>query len=167
MNIRNIASGLLLSALLVTAAAAMNKTNFSGQWVMDKAKSEGVPADMEQRMKVEQEGDTIEIETDLFQGDNITTVPDKYLVTGKVVALHAKLGTGEETVGKRLAQWNEDGKGFAVNDVAEFETAKGKVTITTKRKWAMGADDKSLVIEMTRTGPQGTTKSKRTFTRKY
>jgi hypothetical protein len=121
MNIRNIIGGLLLSALLVTglvtAAAAMNKTNFSGQWVMDKAKSEGVPADMEQRMKVEQEGDTIEIETDLFQGDNITTVPDKYIVNGKELGIPAKMGTGEETIAKRLAKWNQDGKGFAVNDL--------------------------------------------------
>lgn len=66
-----------------------------------------------------------------------------------------------------MAKWNEDGQGFAVNDVAIFETAKGKVKITTERKWAMGADNKSLVIEMTRTGPQGTTTSKGTFNRKY
>ena len=164
MNIRKTSGGLLLSVILFTVVVAADKTNFSGRWVMTQA--EGIPADMKQNMKVTQDGDKVEIETDLFQGDNVQTVPDQYTLDGKETQYHTRLASGEETQAKRIAKWNADGNGFEARDVAVFDMADGKVTITTVRKWLAAADGKSLVIEMSRSGPQGTVTSKRTFTRK-
>lgn len=166
MNTIHLISRLFLSALLMVSALASEKVNFNGQWVMDKARSEGLPPEMNQNMKVEQDGDKISIETDLFQGDNVQTVPDSYTLDGKEVEIPVRLTSGEETKAKRLAKWNESGNGFEVRDVAVFDTSEGKVTITTVRKWAMATDGKSLVIELSRIGPNGSNTSKRTFTRK-
>jgi hypothetical protein len=158
-----ILSSLLFAALLLTVAAA-EKANFHGQWVMTKA--EGIPEGMQQRMKVEQDGDDVRIETDLYQGDDVQTVPDHYRLDGNEIEFPVKLQTGEETKGQRIAKWNEAGNGFEVRDVSVFDTAEGKVTITTVRKWLLAADGKSLVIEMSRTGPNETVSSKRTFNKK-
>jgi hypothetical protein len=160
---RSIISSLLFAALLPTVVAA-EKANFHGQWVMTKA--EGIPEGMQQRMKVEQNGDDVRIETDLYQGDEVQTVPDHYRLGGSEIEFPVKLQTGEETKGKRVAKWNEAGNGFEVRDVSVFETANGKVTITVVRKWLLAADGKSLVIELHRTAPAGDTHTKRTFNRK-
>ncbi|HEX4950233.1 MAG TPA: hypothetical protein VFZ34_26435 [Blastocatellia bacterium] len=47
-----------------------------------------------------------------------------------------------------------------------FDIPEDKVTITTVRHWLWTADDKSLLIEMMRTAPNGTISSKRMFVRK-
>ena len=166
MNIHNTISGLLLSVLLFITIVAAGKADFSGLWIMDKSKSEGLPPDMEQRMRVTQDGDRIEIETDLFQGDNVNTVPDRYNLDGKEVETPLRLNSGEQTNGKRTTKWSDEGRGFEVRDAAVFDMPNGKVTIMTVRKWALAADGKSLVIEINRTGPDGVVSSKRTFNRK-
>lgn len=162
MRILQIISSLLLIATLCFATA--DKANFQGQWVMTKG--EGIPPDMKQNMKVEQDGDDVRIETDLFQGDEVQTVPDHYLLDGREIEFPVKLQTGEETTGKRVAKWNDAGNGFEVRDVSVFDTKDGKVTITVVRKWALAADGKSLVIELHRTAPAGEVHTKRTFNRK-
>lgn len=162
MNKRQILITILTASMIALIVMATEKANFKGQWVMDKAKSEGLPPDMEQRMKVEQDGDKIEIETDVFQGDNINTVHDRYIVDGKEGEVTAVNNAGEQTQAKRIAVWNKEGDGFEVRDVAKFE----KETFSTVRKWKLSADGKSLVIELQRTGPQGSSSSKRTFNKK-
>lgn len=154
-----------LSLLCLTVMAA-DKANFHGQWIMDKNKAEGIPPNMEQHMKVEQNGDDVRIETDLFQGDDVQTVPDHYLLDGREIEFPVKLQSGEETKGKRVAKWNEAGNGFEVRDVSAFDTANGKITITMVRNWALAADGKSVVIEIHRTAPEGEIHTKRTFNRK-
>lgn len=156
--------GVLLLFVLLVPALAADKANFQGEWVMTKG--EGLPDGMQQRMKVEQNGDDVRIETDLYQGDDVQTVPDHYFLDGREIEFPVKLQTGEETKGKRVAKWNDAGNGFEVRDVTVFDTANGKVTITMVRKWLLAADGKSLVIEIHRTSPDGEMHTKRTFNRK-
>lgn len=157
--------GMILLSLSLLALAA-DKANFSGLWVMDKSKSEGLPPNMDQKMKLTQEGDKLELATDLFVDDNVNTVHDEYSINGKEVEFTSRLSTGEETKGKRVAKWNADGKGFEVNEESVFETPDGKVTVTLQRKWQMSADGKTVVIELNRKGPEGAITTKRTFNRK-
>ena len=158
--------GMFLLSLLLTAALAEDKANFSGSWIMDKSKAEGLPPNMDQKMKITQEGDKLELTTDLFVEDNVSTVHDEYIINGKEVEFAARLGNGQETKGKRVAKWNADGKGFEVNEESVFETPEGKITITLQRKWTLLADGKTVVIELNRKGPEGTITTKRTFNRK-
>lgn len=154
---------LLLLPLLVIA---QTKADFSGVWIMDKSKSSGLPENMEQKMRVTQEGDKLDLETDIFVGDDVNTIHDGYQLNGKEADYPARLQSGQQTNGKRTAKWNEDGRGFEVRETATFDTPEGKVTITMQRKWALSADGKTLVIELNHTGPNGPISTKRTFNRK-
>lgn len=166
MGFRRRSIGLFAVSLLCLTVGATNKANFDGQWIMDKSKAEGIPPNMEQRMKVVQDGDKIDIETDLFEGDEVNTVPDHYLLDGKEHELSMRLTSGGETKGKRMARWNETGNGFEVRDIATVDTTDSKITITMVRKWLLGDDGKSLIIEILRTAPEGEIRTKRTFNRK-
>jgi hypothetical protein len=155
---------LLLSCL--SAALAAGKADFSGVWVMDRSRAEGIPPNMDQKMRVRQDGDRLDLETDLIVNDDINTVHDGYELSGKEVEFTARLGSGQETRGKRVAKWSADGAGIEVNEAATFDTPDGKFTITMRRKWTLSADGKTLVIELNHTGPNGPVSSKRAFTRK-
>ena len=58
-----------IMALSVIALAA-TKPNFSGTWTMDRARSFGLPPDMNQTMVITQKDDQIELETKLIQPNN-------------------------------------------------------------------------------------------------
>ena len=164
MKIRN--SFFAVALLLPLLVSAQNKANFSGVWMMDKSKSSGLPENMEQKMRVTQEGDKLDLETDLFVGDDVTTVHDGYVINGQAADFPARLQSGQQTTGKRTAKWNDDGLGFEVREAASFDTPEGKVAITMQRKWALSADGKTLVIELNHTGPNGPISTKRTFNKK-
>ncbi|MBS1811967.1 MAG: hypothetical protein JST84_27645 [Acidobacteria bacterium] len=157
---------IVLILLLPLLAIAGEKANFSGQWMMDKAKSSGLPENMEQKMRVKQEGDKLELETDLFIGDDVQTIHDSYTFNGQEADFPARLQSGQQTTGKRIAKWNEDGKGFEVRETATFDTPEGKVTTTMQRKWTIADEGKTIVIELNHTGPNGPISTKRTFNRK-
>ena len=52
MRLRGILLGMALSLSCLTAALAVGKADFSGVWVMDKSKAEGIPPDMDQKMRI-------------------------------------------------------------------------------------------------------------------
>ena len=156
MNIRKTSGGLLLSVILFTVVVAADKTNFSGRWVMTQA--EGIPADMKQNMKVTQDGDKVEIETDLFQGDNVQTVPDQYTLDGKEVEF--KPAAPPNATGKRTASWLPNGRGILIKDETSVD---GKVVSTVTRKWTLATDGKTLTVDYYIDRPNGTFESKRVF----
>jgi hypothetical protein len=57
-------------------ALAVTKPNFSGTWNMDRARSFGLPPDMNQTLTITQKDDRIEVETRLIQPNNERTVKD-------------------------------------------------------------------------------------------
>jgi hypothetical protein len=156
----------MTSSLLCLTALAFGKADFNGIWVMDKSKAEGIPPNMDQRMRVRQDGDRLDLETDLIVNDDINTVHDGYDLSGKEVEFTARLGNGQETKGKRVAKWSADGAGIEVNEEATFDTPDGKINITMRRKWTLSADGKTLVIELNHMGPNGPVSSKRAFNKK-
>ncbi len=157
--------GMTLLSLTLTAPAA-DKADFSGVWIMDKSKAEGIPPDMNQKMTVRQNGDRLDLETDLIVNDEINTVHDGYDLSGKEVEFTARLGAGQETRGKRVAKWSANGSGIEVREEAAFDTPEGKVSITMRRNWSLSPDGKTLMIELNHTGPNGPISSKRVFNKK-
>jgi hypothetical protein len=155
-----------LSLLCLTAALAAGKADFNGIWLMDRSKAEGIPPNMDQKMRVRQDGDRLDLETDLIVNDDISTVHDGYDLSGKEVEYTARLGAEQETRGKRVAKWSADGAGIEVNEEATFDTPDGKVSVTMRRKWMLSSDGKTLVIELNHSGPNGPVSSKRVFNRK-
>jgi hypothetical protein len=152
--------------MIFAIANAASKVNFSGTWVMDKSKSEGLPPEMEQTMVVTQEGEKLSLETTLITGEQRQTVQDSYTLNGVAENFTPRLGGGATGKGNRIAKWSADGNGIEINEDAKIETPDGEVGTTMKRKWALSADGKTLTIELQFNGPNGEIVSKRTFVKK-
>jgi hypothetical protein len=163
---RKIAAGgvaVALVALSLVVAAAAAKADFSGKWVMDKTKSEGVPPNMEQTMTVTQTGDKIELETKIVAPQGERVIKDSYNVDGKEAEFTPQIMQGGSGKGKRTAKWSADGATLEVNETATLEGPNGSDEVTATRKWSLAADGKTLTIEMTVSGEQGMQKTKRVF----
>jgi hypothetical protein len=166
MKGKTLVAGFVGLMLLAGIAIAGSKANFSGTWVMDKSKSEGVPPEMEQTMTVAQDGDKLTVETNLITGDEKHSVKDGYTLSGATEDFTPRYGPNLTGKGKRTAKWTADGNGFEVSEDAKLETPDGDANITMKRKWQLSADGKTLTIELTFNGPNGEVNSKRTFIKK-
>ena len=155
--------GVLLFTTIVVVA---QKPDFSGDWTMDRARSFGMPGNMQQTMVVEQSGDQIELETKLIQPDNERFVKDSYLLDGKE---HEFTPQGPPNAppakGKRTSNWLPGGRGIVVNEVTTSQTPKGTVTSQLTRKWTLAANGE-LIIDMYIDGPNGSFETKRIFKRK-
>jgi hypothetical protein len=157
----SIAAALMAMSLVVAAAAA--KADFSGKWVMDKAKSEGVPPAMEQTMTVTQTGDKIELETKITAPQGERVIKDTYTADGKETDFTPQGAQGVIGKGKRTAKWAADGKTLEVSETATLEGPNGADEVSATRKWSLAADGKTLTIELTFSGEQGMQKTKRVF----
>src|SRR5262245_23215317 len=156
---------LLLSLVPAWSAVAIPKANFSGKWVMDKEKSEGIPKGMEQVMTIVQNGDQLDVTTKVYPDVDMiaSLVNDIFDLSGKETEFVAQRA-GIPGKGRRTAKWAEDGRGF---DVAE-ETAvdmpqQGTVKTQITRKWTLSADGKTITIELVSKDPQREVKTKRVF----
>ena len=149
--------------LVFSGAVFAAVPDFSGTWTLDKAKSEGLPAGMNQEMTVKQTGDKLSLETKISVEHGEQSLSDVYTLDGKEMEFSPKAGalTGK---GKRTAKRTADG--FEVEESGVFDTPNGEVTVKISRKWTLSADGKSLIIEMTSVNPSGTQKSKRIFSKK-
>jgi hypothetical protein len=163
---RKIAAGSVaatLVALSLVVAAAAAKVDFTGKWVMDKAKSEGVPPNVEQTMTVTQTGDKIELETKIVTPNGERVIKDTYTVDGKETDFTPQGPQGAMGKGKRTSKWSADGAALEVSETATLNGPNGSDEISATRKWSLAADGKTLTIELAFSGEQGMQKTKRVF----
>ncbi|HVF92189.1 MAG TPA: hypothetical protein VNH22_19140 [Blastocatellia bacterium] len=165
---RKIAMSAALAAVFaMSIVMASAKTDLTGTWVMDAARSEGLPPGMDQMMKIVQAEDKINIETKVVTDEGEQVVSDSYVLNGKEVEYKPTFGPPDmEKKGKRTARWTADGNGIEVVEVATLESPNGPVEVNMKRKWAISGDGKTIVIELDFNGPNGPVHTKRTFTKK-
>jgi hypothetical protein len=151
-----------MMALSLIAFAA-TKPNFSGTWTMDRARSFGLPGDMNQTLTILQTDDKIELETKLIQPNNERTVKDTYILDGKEYEFTPPAPPNQEPPkGKRTAVWLPGDKGIQVTELTT--TAKG-VTTQTVRKWTISGQGE-LVIDMYIDNPNVSYEAKRIFIKK-
>ena len=160
-----LAVAFVCSFLAAAAVMAVDKANFTGTWVMDRSRSEGVPPDMEQTMTVTQNGDTVNQETKVVTDQGDQSVAASYVLDGKEVEYPVKRAIGEGK-GKRTAKWATDGNGFEIREEENVETPNGLVVLKFARKWAIAPDAKTLTIELDIDTPNGKQHTKRTFIKK-
>lgn len=166
MKRRIVTASIIALVFALSVSAALAKANFSGTWVMDASKSEGIPTSIQQEMTVVQTDDTIKLETKVKTDEGDFAIADSYVVNGKEVEFVPQTPEGPNGKGKRTAKWTADGNGIEVIEQATFETPDGPVSQQMTRKWTLSADGKSLIIELSAKGPEGTTNTKRFFTKK-
>jgi hypothetical protein len=144
------------------SATAAQEPKFSGTWALDKSRSEGLPAGMDQTMTVEQTGDRIDIVMTVFSDQGEREVRDQFILDGK----ETEFAPAENSKGKRTSTWSADGRGFDVIEEATIERGAGPESFKVMRHWRLSDDGKTLTIEMSFNEPSGPGKSKRVFVKK-
>jgi hypothetical protein len=158
--------GVLFLLLACSATVSAQKLDFSGSWTMDRARSFGLPGNMNQTMTVTQSGDEIQVETKLIQPGNERTQKDTYVLDGKErdftppVPPNAPANTPPPK-GKRIAYWMPGNKGILVDDVTTTETPNGPTITKVTRKWTFSNGE--LVIDMYVDNPNVSYEAKRVF----
>jgi hypothetical protein len=156
-----IAALFILTCALLSLAAV--KPDFTGAWNMDRARSFGLPANMNQTMTISHKGDQIEVETKLIQPGNERTVKDTYMLDGKEHEFTPTTPAGQPPAkGKRTANWLPGGNGITVTDVTVSETPKGQQTSQVVRKWTI-SNQGELIIDMYVDSPTVSYEAKRIF----
>ncbi|HEY5839506.1 MAG TPA: hypothetical protein VIT19_10765 [Pyrinomonadaceae bacterium] len=155
--------GLLLVA---SATVSAQKLDFNGSWTMDRARSFGLPGNMNQTMTVTQSGDEIQVETKLLQPNNERIVKDSYVLDGKERDFSPPPppnapANAPPPKGKRTAYWMPGNKGILVDDVTTTETPNGPSVTKTTRKWTLSNGE--LVIDMYVDNPNVSYEAKRVF----
>jgi hypothetical protein len=154
----------LIGALTILPAPAA-QTDFTGTWVLDTSRSEGVPEGMEQTMTVKQSGDRIEIETHSRTPMGERRVPDVYVLDGRETDFQPVLNVEASATGMRTSRWSEGRNAFEATERATVQGPDGEITVTAVRRWTLSPDGETLTIELTNRGPQGEMTSTRVFTR--
>jgi hypothetical protein len=153
---------LALGALCVAA-----KIDFSGTWLLDKSKSEGLPPGLDQTMTVTQAAERVDIETKLVGAQGEQIIKDTYILNGKETEfVPPVLGGNKAKTGKRTSTRAADDNGFDVREEAVIEGPEGGAKIKATRRWMLSTDGKILTIVMSFDGPNGVTNTKRVFVRK-
>ena len=156
---------LITAAIFVLSviALAAAKPNFNGTWTMDRARSFGLPADMNQTLTITHKEDRIELETKLIQPNNERTVKDTYVLDGKEYDFTPTVPPNQPpATGKRTAVWLPGDRGIQVTDVTTAETPKGPVKTQTVRKWTISGQGE-LIVDMYVDNPNISYEAKRIF----
>ena len=159
-----IGAAAVVIALCMAVASA--KADFSGTWILDKSKSEGLPPGMDQTMTVVQTGDKLSLETKLIGEQGEQVVADSYTLDGKEAEFTPKTPNGPAGKGKRTAKWTANGNGIEVTENSTFDGPEGPVNVQMTRLWTLSEDGKTLKIDIAAEGPNGKQQIKRTFTKK-
>jgi hypothetical protein len=156
--------------IFCVVAMANPKPNFSGAWVMDRGRSFGQPANMQQSMTVTQTEDQVTVETKLTLPDSERIVKDTYMLDGKEyeftppLPLNAPPNT-PAAKGKRTANWLPNATGILVTEVITSETPKGPSTTQIMRKWTLSNEGELTITNFVDT-PSVSYESKRIFLKK-
>lgn len=161
---------LVVAAAFLSAGvnvAAAQKVDFSGTWALDKERSEGLPPGMDQTMTVRHSGDRVEVDAKLSGPRGEQEVKDQFVLDGKEAEFTPPVLNGARAEkGKRTSKWSADGKGFDVSEEATIDGPDGPATVRATRRWQLSDDGKTLTVEMSFVGPQGSRNTKRVFARK-
>ena len=163
---------IICCALLVSLGYSVlgSTPDFTGSWVMDRARSFGLPGNMEQTMIVKQSADQIEVETRLIQPNNERTQKDIYILDGKEheytppTPPNAPAGTPPPKA-KRSVTWLPNGNALIVTEITTTETPKGPATTQVVKKWTFTAEGE-LTIATFVDSPTVSYEAKRIFLRK-
>jgi hypothetical protein len=150
---------------LVAQPAAAARADFTGTWVLDESRSEGLPEGAQATMTVAQSGDRIELELHLTTPMGEQQISDVFVLDGKETDFRPPIPAEVSATGTRTSRWSEGQSGFESTERATVEAPEGEITITAARTWTLAPGGETLTIEMTVNGPQGEMTSTRVFIR--
>lgn len=169
---------LLVIAALVMPVALMaqgSKTDFSGNWSYDAAKSTtGQGQGQGQRpggqdrggfgggdFTAKQDGNSLTVERTMNTPDGSTrTVSSKYTLDGKESVNTSRMGES-----KSVATWSSDGKKLTIKTTRTMTRNGESRTVTSTEVWSL-TDSKTLQIETTMPSPNGERKTTSVYVKK-
>lgn len=166
MKIRNTIVYCTFLIALCYSTVVFAKPDFSGAWVMDRARSFGLPGNMEQTMTVKQSGEQMEVETKLIQPNNERTQKDTYMLDGNEYEFIPLAPQNQAPPkGKRTVKWLPNGEGILVTEITTTETPNGRATTQVVKKWTFTADGEVTIASFV-DAPTVSYEAKRIFVRK-
>ncbi|SRR5712691_342520 len=138
---------------------------FSGTWVLDPARSEGLDPSMNQAMTVTQSGNVMHVKTSLSTSKRDWTVTDTYALNGQETEFTEQSSNGGMVHGTRISRLVNAGNGIEVHEQAKVSRQGDSMNVNAIRRWML-TDDKSLTIEMNVEGPHVNLHHRRVFVRK-
>ena len=163
----------LCVALVLTFSSlgfAFNKPDFNGEWVLDRARSFGMPPTMTQTMTVKQTETQIEVDMKLIEPNNERTVKDTYILDGKEHEFNPPAPANAapdapKPTGKRTSTWLPNNAGIMVTEQTTTQTPNGAATTQIVRKWTFTASGE-MTIDMFIDNARGSFETKRIFKKK-
>ena len=154
MSVRNLTVAALLASVVVSPAAAQDKTNFSGNWKVNAAKSDpmggmgggggggGMAAAV---VTITQNAGKLVIETK--RGDQVTTAA--YNLDGS-----ESVNTGMRGgMSKSKVSW--DGHSLVIASEGSFNGPSGAITFTSNEVRSLSADGETMTVVRTSHMPSG------------
>lgn len=167
---------LLVIAVLVMPVALMaqgSKTDFSGNWSYDAARSttgqgQGQRPGGQDRggfgggdFTAKQDGNSLTVERTMNAPDGATrTVSSKYTLDGKESVNTSRMGES-----KSVATWSSDGKKLTIKTTRTMTRNGESRTVTSTEVWSL-TDSKTLQIETTMPSPDGERKMTSVYVKK-
>lgn len=165
---KRISVALALFCVLAVGSVSAAATNFSGTWVLDKAKSEGLQGPMasaDQTWVVTQDAKTLMLETQITGGpQEIPPQKRTYNLDGSETTAEV-MGRmpGKATLS---AKWMSDGKILELNSTRNVNVQGNDVKITSMEHWELADGGKTLKVHRVSESPRGTQESKLVLTKK-
>ena len=157
--------GLLVIGAL---AAGASPADFSGTWVLNKAKSEGLNermASVDITMVVKQDAKQLTTET-TYAGGQREMPPQKavYNLDGSETTVEM----GGRMPGKAMlkAKWMNEGKTLELNSVRQVNVQGNDATITSQEHWELADGGKTLKAHRVSESPRGKQESTYVYTKK-
>ena len=169
----------VMAALLLptTLMAQGSKTNFSGSWTYNAAKSsqpQGQPQGQGQRpggpgrggfgggdLTITQDGNLLTVERTMTGPDVTTrTSSSKYTLDGKETINTSRMGES-----KSFANWSSDGKKLTIRTTRTMTRNGESTTMTSTEIWSL-TDGKTLQIETSMSTPDGERKQTSVYNKK-
>lgn len=167
----------IVSALLF-ASLAQAKPDFSGTWILDKAKSdspksggrssrgndaktadpngsaaagsiEDTAEGAEVKLVIEQTGDSLKVTRSVGSGEQSRSSTFTLDLSGKEIADEGQRG------GKFSSKSNWEGESLVLTSTRTRKNRDKEIKIESKQVWSLSADAKILTIAVVRKGPRG------------
>ncbi len=163
---KRISTVLALLCVLVVGSVSAAGTDFSGTWVLDKAKSEGLQgamAGVDQTWVVSQDAKTLTVETQFSGGEREMPAQKRtYNLDGSETTAEV---TGRMP-GKAALKAKWMGEILELNSVRNVNIQGNDVTIKSTDHWELADGGKTLKVHRTTETPRGSQESKLTLTKK-
>jgi hypothetical protein len=183
--------GLACALVFAVAASAAAPTNFAGTWVLDKSKSKDLPPQWADNlesftMTVTQDEKQLTVENKLNwkegaapatgggpgggggggmgQGRGRGGMGMPPALTYKLDGSETSTEWGDRGTSTVKAEWKDDGKALELTSVRKFTNRDGEPrSFTSKDRWELSADGKTLTINRSGDSPRGNTNSTMVF----